>query len=62
MRAEMEILLQERIRLDELQRCARLEHVRAIEDTIQTSLSHQERTRMQEHLLIEEEMQARARQ
>jgi hypothetical protein len=57
----MELLLQERIRLDELQRCARLEHVRAIEDTIQTSLSHQERIRMQEHLLIEEEMQTRAR-
>ena len=34
MRAEMEQLLQERIRLDELQRLARLEHVKAVEDTI----------------------------
>ena len=40
MRTEMEQLLQERIRLDELQRLARLEHIKAIEDTIQTSLKH----------------------
>lgn len=34
MRAEMELLFQERIRMDEMQRIARLENVRAIEDTI----------------------------
>ena len=34
MRAEMETLLQERIRLDELQRKARLEHVQAVETAI----------------------------
>ena len=61
MRIEMESLLQERIRLDELQRVARLEHVKAIEDTISTSLRHQERILEQEHLHIREEIQARAR-
>ena len=39
-RTEMETLLQERIRMDELQRKARLEHVQAIEQSIKTSLSH----------------------
>ena len=34
MRAEMELLFHERIRMDEMQRIARLENVRAIEDTI----------------------------
>jgi hypothetical protein len=61
MRIEMEALLQERIRLDELQRVARLEHVKAVEDTISTSLRHQERIREQEHQRIHEEIQARAR-
>ena len=49
MRAEMEQLLQERIRLDELQRLARLEHVKAVEDTIQTSLRHQEKMKDEGH-------------
>ena len=42
-------------------RIARLENVRAIEDTIQTAMSHQERIRILEHQQIEEEIQARAR-
>jgi len=48
-RTEMEQLLQERIRLDELQRKARLEHVWAIESAIKTSLTQQEQLREDEH-------------
>jgi hypothetical protein len=35
--------------MDEMARIARLENVRAIEDTIQTAMSHQERIRILEH-------------
>ena len=38
-RTEMENLLQERIRLDELQRKARLEHIQAVEKAIKTSMT-----------------------
>jgi membrane protein involved in colicin uptake len=40
MRKEMEALFNERVRMDEMQRIARLENVRAIEDTIQSAMSH----------------------
>ena len=48
-RTEMETLLQERIRMDELSRKARLEHVSAIETAIKTSLTQQERLKEEEH-------------
>jgi len=61
MRTEMESLLQERIRLDELARVARLDHVKAIEGTIESSLKQQEKLREQEHKMIEDEMASRQR-
>ena len=61
-RNEMEQLLQERIRLDELHRKARLEHIQALESTIQTSLTHQEKLRDEQHRQIEEEVQSIQRQ
>ena len=62
MRTEMEQLLQERIRLDELQRKARLEHIQAIEQTIKTSLTQQEKLREAEHRQLQEELSAIQRQ
>jgi hypothetical protein len=47
--------------MDEMQRIARLENVKAIEGTIHTALTHHERLRILEHKQIEEEIQARAR-
>ena len=44
-----------------MQRLARLEHIKAIEDTVQTSLNHQERMRDEGHKVIEEEVQSIAR-
>ena len=61
-RTEIENLLQERIRLDELQRKARLEHIQAIEGAIKTSLTQQERLRENEHNQINEEVSAIQRQ
>jgi hypothetical protein len=47
--------------MDEMQRIARLENVKAIEGTIHTALTHHERLRILEHKQIEEEIQSRAR-
>lgn len=54
----MENLLQERIRLDELQRKARLEHIQAVETAIKTSMTQQERLREADHRHINEEVGA----
>jgi hypothetical protein len=40
LRMEMESQLQERIRLDEMTRVARLDHIKAIEETIKSSLEN----------------------
>ena len=62
MRTEMESLLQERIRLDELQRKARLEHVQAVEESIKTSLNQQERLKDEQHKQVQDEVGMIARQ
>jgi hypothetical protein len=54
--------LQERIRMDEMTRVARLDHIKAIESTIKGSLDNQERRRDEEYKLIGEDLQARARE
>jgi hypothetical protein len=62
LRMEMESQLQERIRLDEMTRIARLDHIKAIEETIKSSLENQEKLRDEEYKLIEEDLAIRARE
>ena len=48
--------------MDELQRKARLEHVPAIEESIKTSLTQQERLKQEEHQQVQEEVNMIQRQ
>lgn len=62
LRVEAEQQLQQKIRLDEMARVARLDHIKAIEMTIKSGLDNQERIREEEYKLLEEEIQQRARE
>ena len=48
-------MLQERIRLEEITRLAKLEHIRKIEDALEQALTRQEQLRQEEVRVAEEE-------
>lgn len=48
--------------MDEMTRVARLDHIKAIESTIQSSLHNQERLREEEYKVLGEEISAKARE
>ncbi len=55
MQQEQENMLQERIRLEEITRLAKLEHIRKIEDALEQALTRQEQLRQEEVRVAEEE-------
>ena len=55
MQAEQEAMLQERIRLEEVTRLAKLEHIRKIEECIENALLRQEDLKREEARVTEEE-------
>jgi len=55
-------MLQERIRLEEITRLAKLEHIKKIEDALEQALTRQEQLRQEEIKVAEEEFIQRQRQ
>jgi hypothetical protein len=54
-------LLQERIRLEEMARLAKLEHIRRLEDAVEEALIREAKFKEREGHVAEEEMEQRMR-
>ena len=54
-------MLQERIRLDELTRLAKLEHIKRLEEALQNGMQHQEKMKEMEAKAMEDELETRQR-
>lgn len=61
MQQEQEQMLQERIRLEEITRLAKLEHIKQIEDALDTALLRQDALRSEQLRVAEEELVQRQR-
>ncbi len=55
------MILQERIRLDEMTRLAKLEHIQKLEDALSQALTRQEELKQAEVKVAEEEIEQRHR-
>jgi hypothetical protein len=58
---EHELMLQERIRLDEMTRLAKLEHIKRIENALVDAMTYQEKLKDQENQIADDEFQQRQR-
>jgi hypothetical protein len=53
------MLLQERIRIDEMTRLTKLEHIKKIEDSLLIAMQRQEDLKKEENRVLEEELNQR---